>query len=97
MTVIEITEKVQDGVLKAVETSQASTLSALRATSSSFDMIKPDASLFPFAELIPSGTETLEVGFDFVGKLLDAQRSFLAGVVEIYDAPVARDAGVKKS
>ena len=97
MTVIEITEKVQDGVLKAVQTSQASTLSALRATSSSFDMIKPDPSLFPLAELMPSAAETLEVSFDFVGKLLDAQRSFLAGVVEIYDAPTARDVAAKKS
>jgi hypothetical protein len=97
MTVIEITEKVQEGVLKAVESSQASTLSALRATSSSFDMIKPDASLFPFAELIPSATESLEVGFDFLAKLLDAQRSFLAGIVEIYDAPAAPETSAKKS
>ena len=35
MTVIEITDRVEEGVLKAVETTQASTLSALRATSSS--------------------------------------------------------------
>ncbi len=97
MTVIEITEQLQEGVLKIVETSQASTLSALRATSSSFDMIKPDASLFPFAELIPSAAESLETGFDFLGKLLDAQRSFLSGIAEIYDTPAAPEGPTKKS
>ena len=72
MTAIEITEKIQDGVLKAVETSQAWTLGAMRSTSSAFDGIKPDPSLIPFADKVPTATETLDVAFGFWGKLLDA-------------------------
>jgi hypothetical protein len=94
MTAIEITEKIQDGVLKAVETSQAWTLGALRSTSSAFDGIKPDPALIPFADKVPTASETLDVAFGFAGKLLDAQHAFLAGMVEVYapKAPAATTA-----
>jgi hypothetical protein len=84
MTALEITEKIQDGVLKAVETSQSWTLGALRSSASAFDGIKPDPSLIPFAEKVPTPAQTLDAAFGFWGKLLDAQHSFLSGVVEIY-------------
>jgi hypothetical protein len=90
MTAIEITEKLQGGVLKAVETSQAWTLGALRTTSSAFDGIKPDPSLIPFADKVPTATETLDLAFGFWGKLLDAQHSFLNGVVEVYLPPAKK-------
>jgi hypothetical protein len=93
MTAIEITEKIQDGVLKAVETSQAWTVGALRSTSSAFDGIKPDPSLIPFADKVPTATETLDVAFGFWGKLLDAQHAFLAEVVDLY-APKSSEAKV---
>lgn len=88
MNALEMTEKVQGGVLKAVETSQAWTLGAMRSTASAFDGIKPDPSLMPFADKVPTATETLDVAFSFWGKLLDAQHTFLTGVVEVY-APAA--------
>jgi len=88
MNALEMTEKVQGGVLKAVETSQAWTLGAMRSTASAFDGIKPDPSLMPFADKVPTATETLDVAFSFWGKLLDAQHTFLNGVVEVY-APAA--------
>jgi hypothetical protein len=91
-TPIEITEKIQGGVLKAVETSQAWTVGALRSTSSAFDSIKPDPSLIPFADKVPTANETLDVAFGFWGKLLDAQHAFLAEVVDLY-APKAPAAG----
>ncbi len=93
MTAIEVTEKIQDGVLKAVETSQAWTLGALRSTSSAFDGIKPDPSLIPFADKVPTATETLDVTFGFWGKLLDAQHAFLAELIDVY-APTAPAASV---
>ena len=91
MTAIEMTEKIQGGVLKAVETSQAWTLGAMRSTSSAFDPIKPDPSLMPFADKVPTTTEMLDVAFGFWGKLLDAEHAFLAGMVDIYTpkAPAA--------
>jgi hypothetical protein len=90
MNALELTEKVQDGVLKAVETSQAWTLGALRSTSSAFDGIKPDPSLMPFADKVPTPTESLEVAFGFLDKLLAAQQSFLTGIVEIYVPPAVK-------
>jgi hypothetical protein len=91
-TAVEITEKIQGGVLKAVETSQAWTLGAMRSTSSAFDGIKPDPSLIPFADKVPTATETLDVAFGFWGKLLDAQHTFLAEMVDVYGpkAPAAK-------
>jgi len=92
-TPIEITEKIQGGVLKAVETSQAWTVGALRSTSSALDGIKPDPSLIPFADKVPTASETLDMAFGFWGKLLNAQHAFLAEVVDLY-APKAPAAGV---
>ena len=90
MNALEMTEKVQGGVLKAVETSQAWTLGAMRSTASAFDGIKPDPSLMPFADKVPTATETLDVAFSFWGKLLDAQHTFLTGVVEVYAPPAPK-------
>jgi len=93
MTAIDLTEKIQDGFLKAVETSQAWTLGAMRSTSSAFDPIKPDPSLMPFADKVPTTTEMLDVAFGFWGKLLDAQHAFLAEVADLY-APKTSEAKV---
>jgi hypothetical protein len=60
---LELTEKVQDGVLKA---------------------------LVPFADKVPSPTESLDVAFGFLDKLLAAQQSFLTGIVEIYAPPAVK-------
>ena len=94
MTAIELTEKIQDGVLKAVGTSQAWTLGALRSTSSAFDALKLDPSTIPFSDKVPSATETLDVTFSFWGKLLDAQRSFLTGLVDVYAPTTAASTAV---
>ena len=94
MTAIELTEKIQGGVLKAVETSQGWTLGALRSTSSAFDAIKVDPSTIPFSDKLPSATETLDVAFGFWGKLLDAQREFMIGMVDVY-TPAATTPAVK--
>ena len=89
MTAIEITEKIQDGVLKAVETSQAWTLGALRSTSSAFDGIKPDPSLIPFADKVPTATETLDVAFGVLGQAARCAARLPGGMVDIY-APKLR-------
>jgi len=90
VTAIELTEKIQDGVLKAVETSQSWTLGALKSTASTFDGIKPDPSLIPFSDKVPTPSQTLDLAFGFWGKLLDAQHSFLSGVVDIYAPPATK-------
>jgi hypothetical protein len=90
MTAVQLTEKIQGGVLKAVETSQSWTLGALKSTASAFDAIKPDPALIPFADKVPTPSETLDLTFGFWGKLLDAQHSFFSGVVDIYAPPATK-------
>jgi hypothetical protein len=83
MTATELTEKVQDGVLKAVETSQRWTLQALRTTSSAFDGVLPDTSKIPFADKVPTPAETVDMTFAFTGRLLEAQHAFLSSLLEL--------------
>jgi hypothetical protein len=83
MTAVELTEKVQDGLMKAVETSQRWTLEALRTTTAAFDGVIPDTSKIPFADKLPSATETIDMTFAFTGRLLEAQHAFLSSLVEI--------------
>jgi hypothetical protein len=83
MTALEMTEKVQNGVLKAVETSQRWTLGALRTTSAAFDGVLPDTSKIPFADKVPSPAETVDLTFAFTGRLLEAQHAFFSSLVEI--------------
>jgi hypothetical protein len=87
MTELELTKKVQDGVLKAVETSQKWTLGALRTTVSAFDGIQPKTSLVPFADQLPSPGVAIESTFAFAGRLLDAQHSFFSGLAGLAAAP----------
>jgi hypothetical protein len=87
MTAMELTEKVQGGVLKAVETSQGWTLGAMRSTASAFDTMKPDPARIPFADKMPTPAETVDSTFGFWSKLLEAQHTFAAGMVDIYAKP----------
>ncbi len=86
MDALEMTEKVQDGFVKAVETTQNWTLGALRSTSSAFDTFRPDTSRIPFVDKLPTPTETVEATFSFADRLLAAQHAFMSGLVDISDA-----------
>ena len=98
MNALEMTGKVQDGVVKVVETTQNWTLGALKSTSSAFDTFRPDTSRIPFADQLPTPTETVESTFSFADRLLSAQHAFMSGLAEI-SMPAAASATVvtKKS
>lgn len=83
MNALEVTEKVQDGMLKAIETTQGWTLGALQSTSSAFDTFYPDPAKIPFADQLPTPAETVDTTFSFAGRLLEAQHSFLKGLAEM--------------
>jgi hypothetical protein len=83
MNALEVTGKVQDGVIKVVETSQNWTLGALRSTSSAFDTVRPDLARIPFADKLPTPSETVETTFSFADRLLAAQHAFVSGLVDI--------------
>ena len=77
-TALQFTESVQDGIVKAVETSQRWTLDALKAATSSLDPVLPDRSTLPFAGDMPSVQEAIDSSFRFTERLLEAQRSFVS-------------------
>ena len=83
MTALEMTEKVQDGVVKVVETTQNWTLGALKSTSSAFDTFRPDTSRIPLIDKMPSPKETVESTFSFADRLMSAQHAFLSNMVDI--------------
>jgi hypothetical protein len=83
MNALEVTEKVQDGMLKAIETTQGWTLGALQSTSSAFDTFRPDPAKVPFADQLPTPAETVDTTFSFAGRLLEAQHSFLSGLAQL--------------
>ena len=83
MTALEMTEKVQDGVVKVVETTQNWTLGALKSTAGAVDTFRPDLSRIPMADQLPTPSETVESTFSFADKMLAAQHAFISGLVEI--------------
>jgi hypothetical protein len=96
MNALEVTEKVQDGMLKAIETTQGWTLGALKTTSSAFDTFRPDTTKIPFADQLPTPAETVDTTFSFAGRLLEAQHSFLMGLAEL-SMPAPATAVAKKA
>jgi hypothetical protein len=87
-TATEFTETVQDGILKALETSQRVTLEALSAAVSTIDGILPERPNVPFATALVTPKETLDNGFRFAERLLESQKAFLEELVTIA-APTA--------
>ncbi|HEY6624033.1 MAG TPA: hypothetical protein VIX85_09395 [Acidimicrobiales bacterium] len=97
MNALEVTEKVQDGVIKAIETSQGWTLGALQSSTSAFDTFRPDLSSMPFADMMPTPGETVDATFSFAGRLLEAQHAFLSSLVGITARAPARAPVAKKA
>jgi hypothetical protein len=91
---LEITETIQDGMLKLVETSQRWTIGALKSTTGSFDAYTPDLSWIPFADRLPTPKETIDLSFGFAEKLLAAQHAFMSELAGL--KPTAAPTPVKK-
>jgi len=75
-TATEITNSVQDGVIKAVETSQRWTLGAVRKTADALDGMLPDPPKLPLIDRLPSPKQAVDTSFAFVERILAAQHSF---------------------
>ena len=82
-TVMELTETVQGGVIKAVEASQRWTLGALRTTTSAFDGAMPKMPTLPFADKLPTPQETIDASYSFAERLMSAQKSFVSELTMI--------------
>jgi hypothetical protein len=90
MTTIEITETLQDGVLKAVETTQRLTLEALGAGVSSLDGLLPARPSMPFAPPMITPEEALAATFRFAESLLASQKAFLTELVALAESKSAK-------
>ena len=98
MTALEITETIQNGVLKVVETGQAWTLGAVRSTTGAFDGMVPDPTWMPLADRLPTPKDAIDQSFTFAERVLEAQRSFLTELVGILPgAPAPAAAPAKKT
>ena len=96
MNPMRMTEKVQDSVIKAVETSQRWTLGALRSVTSAFDAAAtPDLSQSALLERLPSVADTVELTFTFAARLLEAQHAFVLGLLGVAGPPAPPVVGAK--
>jgi hypothetical protein len=87
-TTIEITETIQDGLLKAIETSQRLTIEAMSAGVSALEDAVPSRPSMPFPSALATPEETIATTFRFAESLLQAQKSFMTEVVAVME-PIA--------
>ncbi len=79
----EITESLQDGLIKALETSQRLTLEAFGAGVSSLKEVMPTGPVMPFATTMVTPEEAVNSTFRFAELLLESQKSFVAELVAL--------------
>lgn len=96
-TALEITNSVQDGVVKAVETSQRWTLGATRKTADTFDGMIPDAPKLPLVDRLPSPQQAVDAGFGFVERILATQRAFASEMAALATRPAPAVPTAKKA
>lgn len=82
-TATEITESVQDGVLKAIEVGQKLTIEAVAATASTIDGILPARAVAPLSQGPITPQELIDTSFRFTTLLLDSQKAFLSELTTV--------------
>jgi hypothetical protein len=101
-TATEMTESVQDGVLKAIEVGQRLTVEAVSAAASTFEGVLPArastaaAATAPWTEGLISPKELIETSFRFTERVLESQKAFLAELVTITTPPTTSTGSTKK-
>ena len=88
-TATELTETVQDGIMKAVETSQRLTLEALGAVVSTVDGLLPERPKLPFTSTFVTPKETLDTTFKFAERIMASQKAFLSEIVSLTEPATA--------
>jgi hypothetical protein len=96
-TATDITESVQDGVLKAVEVGQRLTIEAVSAAASTMDGFLPTKAMPSLGEGVIEPRQAVDSGFVFLERLLDAQKSFVTELMAIVMPPAPATSGPKKT
>lgn len=82
-TTTEITETMQDAILKAIETGQRLTVEAVAAAASSLEGVMPQRPMVPFSSELGTPQETIDASFRFAERLLSSQKAFLSELVTV--------------
>jgi hypothetical protein len=85
-TATEMTDSVQEGVLKAIEVGQRLTVEAVTAAASTVEGVLPAraaSATAPWTEGLMSPKELIETSFRFTERVLESQRAFLTELVTI--------------
>jgi hypothetical protein len=86
---MEITESIQDGFIKALETGQRWTLEAVGAGMSSLKDVVPSRPTMPFAATMITPEDAINSTFRFVELVLESQKLFLTEMVELAEPVTA--------
>ena len=95
----EIASSTEERVLSGVKVSQTFVLDGLKNTVSFADRVIPANVSERIEEQVanmPSATPVVEGAFDFAAKMLDAQRDFVAEVIEILQPAPVKKVATKK-
>lgn len=96
-TATDITESVQDGVLKAVEVGQRLTIEAVSAASSTIDGFLPTKAMPAFGDGLLEPREAIQSSFRFMERLLDTQKAFVSELMGIVLPPASASSPAKKA
>ena len=86
-TATELSESVQDGVLKAIEVGQRLTVEAVSAAASTMDGVLPARAVAPLSQGPITAQELIDTGFRFTTRLLDSQKAFLSELASVAVPP----------
>jgi hypothetical protein len=92
---MEITESLQDGFLKALETGQRLTLEAFGAGISSLKGAMPTGEAMPWTESVVSPHDAITSSFRFAELLLESQKAFLGELVALVEPTTTSDSATK--
>ena len=80
-TAIEFTAGIQDQALETIKRAQGRVVTGVRRWSGRLEPITTRLPALPFAQYLPTPEETVDSGFSFAEKLVEAQRAFVKDVL----------------
>lgn len=98
-TATEMTESVQDGVLKAIEVGQRLTVEAVTAAASTVEGVLPargSAATAPWTDGLMSPKDLIETSFRFTERVLESQKAFFTELVTVTAPSRASTSSTKK-
>jgi hypothetical protein len=92
---MEITETLQDGLIKALETTQRLTLEAVGAGMSSLKQVLPSIPAVPFAPNVVTPEEAISSTLRFAELCFESQKSFITELVGLTEPVFAATKSAK--